>query len=183
MPEKLLRGKQPLTMYRGASGTNGGYLYRGGVLEASQVDARDAERLVAENFLEWVVRKGEGFVLAEDTPTGSAGDPVVVGDTGTVPENETPDIGTINDGGLAKLEERQKADEDAKAAAAQSKAAAELAEKRAAAKAKLPADKSAPDGRAAQAVWVEYLVSRGSRYEDVKDVEKDELQKLAKQQS
>lgn len=63
------------------------------------------------------------------------------------------------------------------------KAAAELAERRAAARAKLPAGGSEPDGRASQAVWVEYLVANGSRYTDIKDAEKAELQRLAKQQS
>jgi hypothetical protein len=60
-------------------------------------------------------------------------------------------------------------------------AGADLDAKRAAARAKLPADGSEPDGRASQAVWVEYLVASGSRYEDVKDAPKQELQKLAEQ--
>lgn len=42
---------------------------------------------------------------------------------------------------------------------------------------------SAPDGRASQAVWVEYLVGRGSNYDDVKDVSKAELIKLVEQQN
>jgi hypothetical protein len=65
---------------------------------------------------------------------------------------------------------------------AEAKSADGGAAKRAAAKAKLPADGSAPDGRAGQPVWAEYLVARGSRYADVKDADKDELIKLAKQQ-
>lgn len=60
---------------------------------------------------------------------------------------------------------------------------AEVAEKRAAAKAKLPTDGSAPDGRASKDVWVEYLVSKGSNYDDVVAADKAELQKLASQQS
>ena len=55
--------------------------------------------------------------------------------------------------------------------------------KRAAARAKLPTDGSEPDGRASQAVGVEYLVARGSRYDDVKDADKTDLQKLAKLQA
>ena len=66
--------------------------------------------------------------------------------------------------------------------AEKAKADADLEEKRSAARSKLPADGGEPDGRAAQSVWVEYLVSKGSRYEDVHSVEKSELQKLAKQQ-
>jgi hypothetical protein len=69
------------------------------------------------------------------------------------------------------------------AAADKAKADAELAEKRAAAKAKLPEGGAMPDGRAGQPVWVEYLVAKGSNYDDVKDVDKAELIELAKQQS
>lgn len=72
---------------------------------------------------------------------------------------------------------------DEQDAADRAKADADLEEKRAAAKAKLPADGSAPDGRLGQPVWVEYLVSKGSNYDDVKDVDKDQLVALAKQQS
>lgn len=63
------------------------------------------------------------------------------------------------------------------------KADDEVAEKRAAAKAKLPDGGAMPDGRAGQPVWAEYLVSKGSNYDDVKDVDKDQLVALAKQQS
>ncbi|MGX6605655.1 hypothetical protein ACWKSP_26505 [Micromonosporaceae bacterium Da 78-11] len=81
---------------------------------------------------------------------------------------------------VEKTEEQRKADAEA---AEQAKADAELAEKRAAAKAKLPADGSVPDGRAAQPVWVEYLAAKGGRYEDLAKADKDELIKLARQQS
>ncbi|WP_045740875.1 hypothetical protein [Actinoplanes rectilineatus] len=64
-----------------------------------------------------------------------------------------------------------------------SKADQELAEKRAAARAKLPDGGAEPDGRAGQAVWVEYLVGRGQDYDAVKDADKADLIKLAKQQS
>jgi hypothetical protein len=59
----------------------------------------------------------------------------------------------------------------------------ELEQKRAAARAKLPADGSEPDGRAGQAVWVEFMVSKGSNYDDVKDATKADLQRLHEQQS
>ncbi|WP_250029790.1 hypothetical protein [Paractinoplanes maris] len=81
---------------------------------------------------------------------------------------------------VAKTEEQLQAEREAEA---NFRAAADLAEKRAAAKAKLPANNEEPDGRASQAVWVEYLVARGSNYDDVKDADKAELQKLAKQQA
>lgn len=61
------------------------------------------------------------------------------------------------------------------------KAAAEIAERRAAAKAKLPADGSAPDGRASQAVWVEYLTAQGGSYDDLAKADKADLIKLAEQ--
>ena len=54
---------------------------------------------------------------------------------------------------------------------------------RAAAKAKLPTDGSAPHPNAGQPVWVEYHVARGSRYEDVVNADKAELVDLAKQQA
>jgi hypothetical protein len=65
------------------------------------------------------------------------------------------------------------------------KSAAELEQKRAAARAKLPEDGSEPDGRAGQAVWVEYLLAKhpDRQYADLKDVDKSELQALAKQQA
>jgi hypothetical protein len=53
--------------------------------------------------------------------------------------------------------------------------------KRAAARAKLPTDGSAPDGRASQAVWVEYHVTQGGNYDDLVKQDKAELIKLAQQ--
>jgi hypothetical protein len=49
---------------------------------------------------------------------------------------------------------------------------------RAQARAKLPADGSAPDGRAAQTVWVEHAVAKGYAYDAVKGLGKDELRDL-----
>nr|WP_221374393.1 hypothetical protein [Actinoplanes polyasparticus] len=60
------------------------------------------------------------------------------------------------------------------------KAAAELAERRAAAKAKLPANNDEPDGRASKDVWVEYLAANGYDYDELVKQDKAELQKLAK---
>ncbi len=182
MADKYLRGKQPLTFWRGANGQAGGYLYRGGVLEPAQIDAKDAERLVAEGFLEWVVRDGESFRLAEDTDTGAKGDPVSVGDNGFPPESEV-DLGTFNEGGMARLEAQRKAEAEAAAKAEQdavkAKADAEVADKRKAAAAKLPQDGSAPDGRAADAVFVEYLVRNGYARDEVEKADRNELRSLA----
>lgn len=51
---------------------------------------------------------------------------------------------------------------------------------RVAARAKLPADGSMPDGRNAQAVWVEWLVTKGYDYDALKGQEKPDLVELAK---
>ncbi len=82
---------------------------------------------------------------------------------------------------VERTEEQRKADAEAAEKAA---ADAELESKREAARAKLPEDGSAPDGRAAQSVWVEYMVkTQDASYEDVKDATKADLIDLAKQQS
>lgn len=59
----------------------------------------------------------------------------------------------------------------------------EVEARRAAARQKLPEGGRAPDGRAGQDVWAEYLVARGSDYDDVKDLSKAELRELADLQS
>ncbi len=58
--------------------------------------------------------------------------------------------------------------------------AAALEEKRAAARAKLPTDGSAPDGRASDAVLVEYLVSKGYDRGEAEKAGSSDLRKLAK---
>ncbi len=83
--------------------------------------------------------------------------------------------GSEGDGLNAGLSEEQRQ--------AQRKAADEAAaleQKRAAAKAKLPADGSVPDGRAADAVFVEYLVARGYSRDEVEKASSADLKKLAK---
>jgi hypothetical protein len=52
---------------------------------------------------------------------------------------------------------------------------------RAAAKAKLPTDGSAPKANAAQAVWVEYAVAKGYGFDASKGATRDELIKLTSQ--
>lgn len=81
---------------------------------------------------------------------------------------------------VVKSEEQNRAEVEA---ADKAKADDELAEKRAAAKAKLPEDGSAPDGRAGADVFVEYLAARGYDYDELVKQDKAELAKLAKQQS
>jgi hypothetical protein len=128
-------------------------------------DAPELKRLLEIGFVAKVGDEATGGVDATGTPSGAYDVEVPSGATSTP---------------VAKTEEQRKAAQDA---ADKAKADAEVDEKRAAAKAKLPEGGAAPDGRAAQPVWVEYLVARGSRYEDVKDAEKADLVELAKQQS
>ncbi len=160
--EKKLRGKAPLTMWRG-NGAPGGALYRGGVVDPKVIEPADRDRLVREGFLEWVVRDGETWRLAEDTATGSAGDPVTVGDAAVVDPNADP--GMLNVAPLKPPTDESGAD-------------VEVERKRAEAKAKLPVDGSAPDGRASEAVWVEYAVTQGLDRSEAEKAGKDELRKL-----
>lgn len=184
MTEKFLRGKGPLTMWRGANGASGGYLYRGGLLDPGMVDKDDTARLVVEGFLEWVVRDGEQFRLAEDTDTGSKGDPVTLGDNGFPPANEV-DNGTVNSQVLADAEASRERIEAAKKADAEaadkSKADDDLAERRAVAQSKLPPNGGVPDGRASKDVLVEWLAAVGYSYNELSKQEPAELKALIKQ--
>lgn len=58
--------------------------------------------------------------------------------------------------------------------------ASEVDQRRAAAKAQLPEDGSAPDGRKSDAVFVEYLVAKGYAFEEASKASSAELRKLAK---
>lgn len=160
MAEKFLRGKAPLTLWKGANGGAGGHLYRGGLLDLEAVDADDRKRLVQDGFLDLVVRNGEQFVLAQDTDTGDQGDPLTVGDNGLVPESET-DNGTVN-------------------TPAETVADPELETRRAAAREKLPADGSMPKPQNGHDVWVEYHVAQGGNYDDLVKQDKQDLIDLAK---
>ncbi len=59
--------------------------------------------------------------------------------------------------------------------------AAETDRKREAAKAKLPADGSAPDGRASHEVWVEYAVSKGLDRSEAEKASKEDLKQALSQ--
>mgnify|MGYP001615768492 FL=1 len=176
MAEKLLRGKEALTSYRGANGAAGGYLYRGGLLDENAVDPKAVKRLVEEGFIERVVRDGETFRLAEDTPTGDKGDPVTVGDNGFPPETEV-DHGTINEGGVGLVDAERRTEAEQ---AAQAEADSETAKRRAEAKAKLPEDGSAPKGTAGKDVLVEYLVANGYLYTELIKHDRSELSEMVK---
>lgn len=160
MAEKFLRSKAPLTVYRGANDGPGGQVYRNSTVDYRLVDPDDRKRLINEGFFEVVVRSGEGFVLAEDTDDGNKGDPVTVADA-SIADPDEPDPGKVN-------------------TPAETAADPELETRRAEARTKLPADGSAPHHNAGQAVWVEYLVAQGGRYEDLASQDKADLQAIAK---
>ena len=154
MANKMLRGKAPLTMYRGAGGP-GGLLYRGSVIDPMRVDADDAKRLTAEGFVEWVVPDGESWKLAEDTADGEKGDPVTVGDVGIADPNE-PDNGTVNT-------EAEKVEDP------------EVEARRTAARQKLTEAGGVPDGRMSKDVWIEYAVAEGMDRDEAERADKADL--------
>lgn len=161
--KRMLRGKEPMTIWRGAGGSAGGNLYRGGLIDPNRIDPGDRERLVAEQFLEWVVRDGEGWKLAEDTPTGNEGDPVSVGDAGLRDPQER-DPGTIN---VDPVPPPSQTDSGVDA-------------KREAARSKLDSMGGVPDGRASKDVLVEYLVRQGGSYDDLAKADKADLVEMVK---
>ncbi|GGM53350.1 hypothetical protein GCM10007977_063700 [Dactylosporangium sucinum] len=163
MAKKMLRGKAPLTMYRGAHGEPGGHLYRNSVIDPRLVDDVDRDRLVREGFVEYVVLDGETWRLAADTDDAEAGDPVTVGDVGLVGPGE-------HDPGNTNVE------------ADTSGADPELEQKRAAARAKLAELGGTPDGRAPNDVLVEFLVVKGYDRAEVEKADRKELQKLVADQ-
>jgi hypothetical protein len=162
MASRMLRGRAPLTFVRGAAGV-GQHVYFSQLVDPAAVDKDEQARLVDEHFLEWVVPDGDGWKLAEDTVSGGKGDAVTVGSTAIAdPDGPETDPGDTN------------------VDASKAKADAEVADKRAAAKAKLPSDGSAPHGNASKDVWVEYLAGRGYDYDELVKQDKSDLVELAK---
>jgi len=145
----------------GPTGRATNLLLKGAMVPA---DAPELPRLLDLGFVAQVGADETGGVDASGVPAGAYGIEVPANITSTP---------------VAKSPEQLAAEQEA---AAKAQADADLTEKRAAARAKLPADGSAPDGRASQEVWVEFLVSKGSDYDSIKDVEKAELRALADQQ-
>lgn len=94
--------------------------------------------------------------------------------TGLVAKVSDEETGGVNADGVTVTEAEQKAQ------GPEADAAAKLAADREAAQAKLPPDGSMPDGRASQAVWVEYHVAQGGNYEELSKQDKPTLVELAK---
>lgn len=168
--EKMLRGRAALTVVRG---TPGRHVYRNEVVDPRLVYPEDTDRLVAEGFLEWVVKKGEDYTLVQDGPSGDAGDSVTVGTTSAdvSPQAQQSEGNDPADPGLTNSPAKTEAP-------AVDTAAAEVEKRRAAARAKLPSDGSAPDGRAADQVYVEYLVGKGYGRVELEKTDREELKKL-----
>lgn len=125
-------------------------------------DAPQLPHLLANGFVVQVGGEETGGVDASGVPSGAYTEPVPPGLT-TTPVEKTP--------------EQRQADVDA---AAKSKADAEVADRRAAARAKLPVDGSAPHGNASKEVWVEYLAARGYDYGELSKQDKADLVELTK---
>lgn len=171
--KRMLRGKAPLTTVRGGNGSFLPSVYRNAVVDPATVDPADRVRLVEGGFLEWVVRDGDAWKLAEDSGTGSAGDPVSVGgavtlspddpdrqsDTEVFPVDVTDDAARKPTGVVTPTSAVKAPDHP----------------DRVAARSKLTASGGVPDGRASQAVWVEYAVAQGRDYTAASALSKDEL--------
>lgn len=135
-------------------------LYRGSVIEGDPEDIRVKHNAESGYIVEIDAKAtpgvdGSGTPLVDDKPTVGDGNP---GDPTT-----TNDPGVVNQ--------------------AAHDTAGEVTAKRETAKAKLPEDGSAPDGRASKDVFVEYLAARGYSYDELVKQDKAELTELAKQQS
>jgi hypothetical protein len=149
---KALQGVAPLTLVIPDGGA-GQYVYARHLLEADRIDEESAQRLVDEGFLRWVSVDENGLI----TPLDEAGkaDKAAPKETGGTPAQAASQAGDPVE-------------------------ANEVLQRRAAAAAKLPADGSAPDGRAATEVWVEYAVRQGYDRETVEKSSKDDIRALFK---
>lgn len=79
--------------------------------------------------------------------------------------------------GIPPLAQPAKSEDDEDGKGGESGATPEPTAEQKAAKAKLPADGSAPDGRAAHEVWVEYAVARGLDRTEAQKASREELRK------
>jgi hypothetical protein len=144
-----------------ASGVSWRLLEKGALIFG---DTPNLEHLLKNGYVAKVGGEATGGVDADGVPSGARQVEVPAGLTTTPVEVVESD--------------------EQKQAKAKAKADADTAEKRAAAQAKLAElGGKAPDGRASQAVWAEYLVSTGSKYEDVANVDKADLVKLHEQRT
>jgi hypothetical protein len=172
---RKLRGHAPLTIVRNASNV-GIHVYFSQIVDPAALNPDDLDRLVAEDFLEWVVPDGGGWKLAEATGSGDAGDPVTVSQPTMADPGADP--GLVNAATGTPPVEATKSDDDPAAAA--TAVAAEVEARREAARAKLPADGSAPHHNAGEDVWREYAVVKGYDRDTVEKSSKEDLKALFK---
>jgi hypothetical protein len=128
-------------------------------------DAPELERLLDLGYVAKVGDDETGGVDASGIPAGAYAAEVPAAITSTP---------------VAKSEEQRQADAEA---ADKANADAEVADRRAAAKAKLPEDGSAPDGRASKDVRVEWLAGQGHDYDELMKQDDAALKDLVKQRS
>lgn len=134
-------------------------LYRGATFEANPGNVRIAHN-AASGYITVVGAEAAAGVDASGTP--------IVDDKPTTGDGNPGDVVLQNDPGTVN--------EDAHRAVAVARDEAEV--RRAAARDKLATLKgSAPDGRAAEDVWVEYAVSKGLDRAEAEKAGKDELRK------
>lgn len=156
---RKLRGRAPLTVVRSSSGPSQ-HVYFSQILDPRAVDPDDLERLVEENFLEWVVPGDAGWKLAEDSLSGDAGDPVTVSQpTMADPEHDPGLVNATAQRAASDTADRDKSDADSRWAAAE---------------AKLPKGQK-PDGRAGEDTWRVYAVRQGMDRGEVEKASKADL--------
>lgn len=124
-------------------------------------DAPELGRLLREGYVAKVGGDATGGLDATGTPSGAYTTEVPASIT-TTPVEQT---------------------DEQKAAAVKAKAAAELEQTRAAARAKLPEDGAAPDGRAAREVRIEWLAKQGHNYDELAKQDDAALKDLVRQRS
>lgn len=137
-------------------------LLKGALVPASAPQLR---HLLDNGFVVAVGDEATGGVDASGIPSGAYDASVPQGLTTTPVE---------------KSEEQRKAEANA---AEKATVEAEVADGRSAAKAKLPEDGSAPDGRAAKDVRVEWLAGQGHDYDELMKQDDAALKDLVKQRS
>lgn len=123
-------------------------------------DTPNLQHLLDNGYIVKVGAEATGGVDASGIPSGAYTADVPLGVTST-PVEQTA--------------EQRAAEAEAEASY---RTAADLAERRADAKAKLPADGSAPDGRASEAVMAEWLATKGYGYDELIKQDKAALKGL-----
>lgn len=161
MADKLLRGKAALTVVRGNPGR---HVYRNEIIDPRVMWPEEVDRLTVEGFLEWVIRDGENYVLAQDTDDAEKGTSVTVGSTSAdVSPTAQQQVADPADPGLTNFAPARTDPvvDDSVAAP-------------------LPADGSPPPVNASKATWAAYAVKSGRDQAEVDKATKADLIALFK---